>query len=406
MSSSIDSILQISQQCLFEHSESDARASTSLKANTGKYGYSEHEYQQRFTEAGPNVNLHGHSLPVYKAALPGGRRMPLLKTMLNTACENNCNYCFFRAKRNYKRYSISAQEMAQGYMQLYRSGRVEGLFLSTGILAGGANTQNSLLDTAEILRERLGYRGYIHMKIMPAAEYGQIERAMQLADRVSINLEAPNPQRLNQLAPQKAFQHDLLQPLKWIARIQKEQYHDHGLFKRPSSATQFVVGAVDENDVEILQTSSYLFNQLGLARIFYSRFNPVKDTPFENQSAANPLREHRLYQASMLLRDYGFAFEELPFTNQGNLPLNTDPKLACATQTLTHAPVEINRASKQELLRIPGIGHKSADIILRARRIHQLRELNDLRQLGINPKRAAGFILLDGQRPMFQMQLL
>jgi predicted DNA-binding helix-hairpin-helix protein len=165
------------------------------------------------------------------------------------------------------------------------------------------------------------------------------------------------------------------------------------------------VGAVDETDLELLTTTDYLHRHAGLARAYFSSFAPVSDTPLEGRSASPPVREHRLYQSSFLLRDYGFDLEELPFGSQGNLPLDTDPKLAWARTHLAHAPVELNRATRREILRVPGIGPVGSDRILRERRRGRLRELGDLQRLGIYVRRAAPFVLLDGRRPPQQLRL-
>jgi len=173
----------------------------------------------------------------------------------------------------------------------------------------------------------------------------------------------------------------------------------------PSSTTQFVVGAADESDVELLSTTEYLHRQVGLARAYFSGFAPVPDTPLEDHPPTPPLREHRLYQSSFLVRDYGFTVEELPFDASGNLPLDSDPKLAWARRHLTHAPVEVNAADRRTLLRVPGIGPQGVERLLRERRRGRLRGLSDLRKLGIIAQRAAPFILLDGTRPIHQLSL-
>ncbi|MGD2178121.1 MAG: helix-hairpin-helix domain-containing protein, partial [Anaerolineae bacterium] len=242
--------------------------------------------------------------------------------------------------------------------------------------------------------------GYVHLKIMPGAERDQIEMAMRLADRVSVNLEAPNTRRLRSLAPHKTFDEELLQRLRWIEEIRRGRPG-----RWPSSTTQFVVGASDESDVELLTTTEFLHREVGLARTYFMRFTPVPDTPLEGHPPTSPWREHRLYQASFLLRDYGFTAEELPFDPSGNLPLQSDPKLAWARHHLTQAPVEVNTAGRQDLLRVPGIGPKGADKVLAARRQGKLRDLSELGKLGILTKRTAPFILLDGHRPPRQLSL-
>ena len=173
----------------------------------------------------------------------------------------------------------------------------------------------------------------------------------------------------------------------------------------PSTVTQFVAGGADESDLELLTTTSWLMKNVRLKRAYFSAFNPIPDTPLENKPAVDPLREHRLYQASFLLRDYGFDLEEVPFANDGNLPLPTDPKLAWAQLNLSEHPVEINRAEKRELLRIPGIGPKGAEAILQARRTNQLRDLSSLRKLGVIAERAAPYVLLNGKRASLQLSM-
>jgi predicted DNA-binding helix-hairpin-helix protein len=173
----------------------------------------------------------------------------------------------------------------------------------------------------------------------------------------------------------------------------------------PSSTTQFVVGAAGESDLELLHVTAFLYRHLGLARAYFQAFRPVPGTPLEAHPPTPPQREHRLYQASFLLRDYGFSVEELPFQPDGNLPLDTDPKLAWAREHLAEAPVEVNRAGRETLLRVPGIGPQGADRLIAARRRGRLRDLQDLRALGIAAERAAPFILLDGRRPARQLPL-
>jgi predicted DNA-binding helix-hairpin-helix protein len=352
------------------------------------------------------VSARPQELPIHMAALPNGQRFPMLKTLLTSACERNCNYCAFRAGRNFRRETLKPDEMADTFHQLYQKRIVQGMFLSSGVAGGGIRTQDQIIDTAEILRNKLGYRGYLHLKIMPGAEKDQVQRAMQLADRVSVNLEGPNNARLNQLAPQKVFIDELLQPLRWVEEFRASQPGYNGWNHHwPSSVTQFVVGAVGEHDLELLRATAYLHQKLHLARVYFSGFRPVMDTPFENQPGINPWREHRLYQAAFLLRDYGFVFEEMPFTASGDLPLDVDPKLAWARANLTDVPLEVNRADSKELLRIPGIGLKGARAILAARRKNRIASLEDLKALGIRPNRAAPFILLNGKRPPAQLSL-
>jgi predicted DNA-binding helix-hairpin-helix protein len=346
-------------------------------------------------------------LPVHYAAMPGGKRIALLKTLLTSACERDCLYCPFRAGRDFRRATFQPDEMARVFVQMHTAGKVEGLFLSSGVAGGGAQTEERLLATAEILRRKLGFRGYLHLKLMPGTERGQVWQAMRWADRVSLNLEAPNARRLPALAPHKVFQDELWQPLKWVDELRRTQSPHHAWQGRwPSLTTQFVVGGAGESDLEILSTTAYLTRQFNLKRAYFSAFNPITDTPLENQTPENPWREHRLYQASFLLRDYGFDLEDLPFNGDGRLPVDLDPKVGWARDNLSENPVEVNRADRRALLRVPGIGPKGAAAIVQARRRGRLCALRDLRALGVLANRAAPFILLDGKRPAYQAQLL
>jgi len=344
---------------------------------------------------------------VHNAIMPNGKTIPLLKTLLTSACERDCHYCPFRAGRNLRRATLKPDEMAQIFMAFHRAGVVEGLFLSSGLIGGGIRTQDRLLDTALILRQKLGYRGYLHLKIMPGAEFDQIEQAMKLADRVSLNLEAPNHNRLQILAPHKEFNEELIQALNSINQVKRTKFTSRPWRKQwPSVATQFVVGGAGESDNELLSTTEYLYRKLGLKRAYYSPFRPVEDTPLENCSPTTLQRENRLYQASFLIRDYGFMMEELPFDEVGNLPLGIDPKLGWAKVNLSENPIEINNASRQELLRVPGIGPRGANTLLSTRRTRLINNVEELRKIGLNPDRIAPFILINGKRPSTQLMLL
>ena len=344
---------------------------------------------------------------VHPAQLPNGQKILLLKTLLSSACERDCFYCPFRAGRDFRRATFKPDEFAGLFNKLNQSKAAEGVFLSSGLAGGGVRTQDKLLDTAELLRKKYQFRGYLHLKIMPGAEKDQVYRAMQLADRVSVNLEAPNTERLAKLAPHKIFIEELLQPLKWIEEIRRTvPAHKFWNGRWPSTVTQFVAGGADESDLELLTTTNWLNKNVRLRRAYFSAFHPIRDTPFENKPSVDPMREHRLYQASFLLRDYGFDLEDLPFTDASNLPLNADPKQAWAQKYLTNKPIEINKAEKRELIRIPGIGLKGADAILNARRSSKLRDLSALKKLGVIAERAAPYILFNGRKAPVQLMLL
>lgn len=405
---SFEKLALVSQQTILETSDEAPRGNADPLRRQA-CGYTPAELRNRFGADPLNARLtvRNHEIPIHMAAMPGGRRMPLIKAMLTTACERDCLYCPFRARRDFRRLTFKPEDLARTFHAIYQRGTADGIFLSTGIFAGGANTQNKLLDSAEILRRRLGYRGYLHLKVMPGAERGQVLQAMTLADRVSVNLEAPNAGRLRLLAPQKDFTQELLKPLEWVEEIRRTQPANLAWRGRwPSTSTQFVVGPAGESDLEILDTVTHLFRSVGLSRAYFEAFTPVEETPFENYPAEEPLRQQRLYEASYLLRDYGFDLEDMPFEGSGRLPLEIDPKRAYAEVALRHAPVDINLADRHELLRVPGIGPRGAQIILHVRRRRRLRDLGDLNKLGIQSQRAAPFILLDGRRPPYQLNLM
>lgn len=350
------------------------------------------------------VPYQSHSLDecITNVSTPTGKRK-ILKAMVTTACQMNCHYCPFRAGRSkMKRLTFTPDELASGLDTLQQAGKVEGMFLSSGIIKGSVTTQDKIIDTAEIVRNRYHYQGYLHLKVMPGIEYDQLYRLMQLGDRVSVNLEGPTQERLDALAPKKDFERELLRMLQVAEQIRRT----HPYEKLASTVTQFVVGAVGDTDQELLVLSNRLYREYGLARAYYSGFSPVVQTPFENLAPTDPLREYRLYQASFLLRDYGWKVEDLPFMSDGNMELGMDPKRAWAERYLLEAPVDIMKASREQLLRVPGIGPKGAEAIMRARRQGRLTELMHLRQLNIRaPEQAAPYILLDGHRPTMQMSL-
>ena len=339
---------------------------------------------------------------ISNVSTPKGKKA-MVKTMVTTACERNCNYCPFRAGRSRtRRVTIKPDEMAKAFDQIARARLAEGLFLSSGIIKGGVSAQDKILDTIEIIRKKYQYRGFIHLKIMPGAEYEQVKRAVELADRVSLNLEGATAERLNALAPKKEFNTELLQRLKWAHEI---RLNLPPYVKKPSIVSQFVVGAVGDTDVELLSVSDQLYQQLKLSRVYYSAFGPVVQTPFENVPRVDPQREFRLYQASFLLRDYKWDVEDLNFTQSGNLDLNVDPKKAWAEANLRHAPIDVMHATREQLMRIPSVGPKTADDIIAARRRTRLDDIAYLRKLGVNTKDAVPYILLDGRLPPQQLKL-
>ena len=343
---------------------------------------------------------------VYRAHLPNGKRIRLLKTLLSSVCENDCAYCPFRAGRDFRRASLQPDEYALLVSRLHQAGIIDGAFISSGMIGGGVRTQERLLACAELLRKQYAFQGYLHLKLMPGSQFAQVERSMQLADRVSLNLEAPNARRLLRYTGQKNFAAELWQPLAWVEQIRSQQPAHKGWKGHwPSSSTQFVMGGAGESDLELLQVSQALYRRLKLKRTYYSPFTPHEDTPLENQPPAPFKREQRLYQASFLIRDYHYSWQDLNYDQQGNLPLDQDPKLAWAEKHLLQKPVEINQAGREELLHIPGIGPRGAARILEARRVQTIRDVSQLAKLGVQVKRCEKYLLLQGRQPTCQPSL-
>ncbi len=357
---------------------------------------------------------------IYHAKVRGGT-VPLLKTLLTNACIKNCAYCPIAAYCDHRVVSFKPDEMARLFMAMHKAGLVNGLFLSSGVVRDPDTTQELLNDTAKILRTRYGFRGYIHLKVMPGASPEAVKEAAKWANRISVNAEAPNEQRLKQIAPDKSFRRELLPTLQRIAQViaekRLEALERQGVAQRRgsgwlvdldewgkqqdtpllSSTTQFVVGAAGESDWELLQTVVAFYRQFNLGRAYFSAFHPICGTSLENAPAESTVREHRLYQADFLLRQYGFALEELPFDEQGNLPRDVDPKLAWALQHPERFPVEVTTAEQEELLRVPGIGPETAARLVAARKESAILTVDDLQRLGVHLKRAAPFITLRGK---------
>jgi predicted DNA-binding helix-hairpin-helix protein len=311
---------------------------------------------------------------------------------------------------------VTPDEMARSFDLMYRAGLVEGMFLSSGVV-GTNRTMDEMLATAELARRKYGFVGYIHLKVLPNAEAAHVERAVQLADRVSVNLEGPTQERLTQLAPKKRMD-QLMTPLREASRLRRKLI-DAGILPRRSErdrqpqwgnarlglSTQFVVGPAGESDRELLTLANSLYRDLGLSRAYYSAFTPVKRTPLEGAAPTDPAREHRLYQADWLLRFYGFSAAELPFDAEDQLRTDVDPKSAWARARPEFFPIEVNRAPLSLLLRIPGIGPHSARAIVEARQVAPLREIGDLKRLGARGDQSAPYVLLGGRRPPFQPPL-
>ncbi len=338
---------------------------------------------------------------VYPVVRSDGRTVKMLKILQTSACEKDCFYCATRRGRDVPRATFQPDELATAFDQMRRAKMAEAIFISSAVAGGGNRTMDRMLATAELLRRQYDFRGYLHLKLMPGAEPAAIERALQLADRVSVNLEAPTSEHLARLSSTKRYSEELVAPLETARKL----ITANPALSKKSMTTQFVVGAAGESDQDILRRTAGLYRSYQLARVYYSAFHPVPDTPLDGLAPTPLIREYRLYQSDVLLRQYGFSLDDLVFGSDGDLPSESDPKLLWAIKHPELFPVELNHASKEQLLRVPGIGPICAERILQWRRDCRLYAIEQLARLGVDAERAAPFVLLDGRAPARQLTL-
>jgi putative DNA modification/repair radical SAM protein len=331
-----------------------------------------------------------------------GRCISLLKILFSNYCINDCVYCINRRSNDIPRSSFTIPELIDLTINFYRRNYIEGLFLSSGIFGNPDRTMETLLQVIKKLRREENFNGYIHLKVIPGASRELIREAGFYADRLSVNIELPTEQGLKMLAPQKK-RDDILLPMSYIgAKIHEQKDERKYVRKAPDfvpagQSTQLIVGASPEPDYQILRLVEQLYHRVNLKRVYYSAYVPVNSSP--NLPALNvtpPLkRENRLYQADWLIRFYKFRAEEIANPNRPLLDADLDPKTSWALGNLQYFPVEINRADYEILLRIPGVGLKSAERLIAARRFGSLN-FNDLAKLGVVLKRARYFITCQG----------
>jgi putative DNA modification/repair radical SAM protein len=321
-----------------------------------------------------------------------GRCVSLLKVLFTNCCIYDCAYCINRVSNDTKRVAFSPRELADLTINFYKRNYIEGLFLSSGIIESEDHTMELLINTLKILRYEYGFDGYIHLKLIPGSSKELIEVACALASRVSSNIELPSSKGLKILAPQKS-KNQLLEPLKQARDITLQKTS-----KPIPMSTQMIIGATSDSDLDILKTTSVLYDKALLKRVYYSAYIPVnegKTLPMLKDKMPQIQREHRLYQADWLLRFYGFSYTELFTKDIHHLDTDIDPKTFWALNNLHLFPVDVNKVSKEILIRIPGIGIRGALKILQARRYKTLN-LDDLKQLKISIKRAKYFIISKG----------
>lgn len=333
-----------------------------------------------------------------------GRCISLLKILFTNECIYDCKYCVNRSSNDVVRTSFTPDEVCTLTIEFYRRNYIEGLFLSSGILKSPDYTMELIYATLYKLRHVYNFQGYIHVKAIPGADQRLIRLTGFLADRMSVNIELPTAEGLRRLAPHKSRK-NILTPMRIVQKEREENRQEIELYKSAprfvpaGQSTQMIVGATQETDYQILNVAETLYKKFDLKRVFYSAFVPVnsdKDLPALNGEGPPLLREHRLYQADWLLRFYHFKAEELLDEANPNFNVFLDPKCCWTLKHLEQFPVEINRADYRMLLRVPGIGYKSASRIVKARRMGTLK-YEDLKKMGVVLKRALYFITCSGK---------
>ncbi|NTV90855.1 MAG: putative DNA modification/repair radical SAM protein [Clostridiales bacterium] len=331
-----------------------------------------------------------------------GRCISLLKILMSNFCIYDCVYCVNRSSNDIPRAAFTPEEIVDLTMNFYRRNYIEGLFLSSAVIISPDHTMEIIVKVVKKLREEHTFNGYIHIKAIPGADPAIIERAGGYVDRMSVNIELPSSQSLKLLAPQKD-KDAILKPMGHISRRiietadNRKQFKSSPSFVPAGQSTQLILGATPESDLEILKLSEGLYKKFSMRRVFYSAYVPVSDNSLLPRIQKPPLlREHRTYQADWLLRFYGFKADELLDDSHRNFDMLLDPKCDWALRNLQQFPVEINKADYATLLRVPGIGVRSAQKIVRARYMQTL-DFPDLKKLGIVMKRARFFITCKGK---------
>jgi predicted DNA-binding helix-hairpin-helix protein len=342
----------------------------------------------------------GDPVGITRVRYPGRGATRLMRIMQTNACSLSCGYCPTFCGGTVRRTYLSPEEVARVFMEAHRAGLAEGLFLTSGVPGRPSRMTDRMLAAVDLLRRRERFRGYVHLKLLPGAEAAQVEAAVQLANRVSVNLEAPGPAYVRALAREKDFAGDLLPNLERAGRLMLERDRSRAPsdFVAAGTTTQFVVGAAGERDREILGVVTRLERRRLLHHAHFSAFQPVVGTPFEGRRPTPAQRELRLYQAEHLVRQYGFGYDELVFAADGNLPLDDDPKTAWALAHPERFPVEVTRASYESLVRVPGIGPATAHALVESRRRSVIRWSGDLRAAGVDVARAGWFLSLRDRR--------
>jgi putative DNA modification/repair radical SAM protein len=358
--------------------------------------------EQRDSSDGKGLGSTAPGMGICHSYAPDGRCISLLKILLTNACNFDCLYCVNRATSNVPRARFTVDEVVQLTLDFYRRNYIEGLFLSSGIIRSADYTMEQVVSVARKLREQHHFRGYIHLKTIPEADDALIAEAGTYADRLSINIEVPEEESLAKLAPEKdvrAIRRTMGRLRLKLDEAKETKSTNAPRFAPAGQSTQMIVGADAASDQTILNTSANLYGSYNLKRVYYSAFSPIPDASRALPLRAPPLlREHRLYQADWLMRFYGFDVREIVEDTHGMLPLDIDPKLAWALRHRDRFPLDVNRASREDLLRVPGFGAKAVDRIIATRRVTSIR-VSDLAPLHIPRNKALPFIILSDHRP-------
>jgi len=332
---------------------------------------------------------------IYPVTLPSGGKSPLFKTLMSNVCTNDCKYCPLREQMDVRRCSLGPEETAKVFLDYYNQRKVFGLFLSSGVLSAADATMDRLNGVARLLRKKHRFKGYIHLKIIPGASDAAIEEAVSLASAVSLNIETPGEKRLAKVSSKKKYIQDIIEPIKLISRLTGRGSR----YQRVKQTTQFIVGAAGEPDEEIIKYMFGLYERLKMHRVFFSAYQKgLSDESIDGEQNAEKsptdilMREHRLYQVDFLLRQYGFKESDILFEKNGNLSLTTDPKEGWALRHPEAFPVNINRASRFALLRVPGLGPVSVKRILEQRKSARIRHIEDVGKVGVRLEKAKKYL--------------
>jgi putative DNA modification/repair radical SAM protein len=387
----------------------DVQRKLEILADAAKYDAScaSSGTEKRDSRDGKGIGSTDAGMGICHSYAPDGRCISLLKILLTNACNYDCLYCVNRATSNVPRARFTIDEVVKLTLDFYRRNYIEGLFLSSGIIRSADYTMEQVVSVARKLREEHHFRGYIHLKTIPEADDALIAEAGKYADRLSINIEVPEETSLAKLAPEKDVRAIRRTMGRLRLRLDEAQEgrkvtpkgNTAPRFAPAGQSTQMIIGADTANDQTILNTSANLYGSYKLKRVYYSAFSPIPDASRSLPLAAPPLvREHRLYQADWLIRFYGFDVGEIVEQAEGMLSLDIDPKLAWALRHRDHFPIDINRASREDLLRVPGFGTKAVDRIIATRRVTSVRSA-DLARLNVFRNKALPFIVLSDHRP-------